>query len=96
MPMGIETQPGPDGTLFTHRVTAHAGGPPSGVFTDSILDLERQAEGTTYPIVSAWETENGGWGIEVMVINERPAPSDDDKAALEGTLAEVLFSIRNP
>lgn len=93
--MGIETQPGPDGSLFTHRVTAHTGGPPSGVFTDSILDLERQAEGTTYPIVAAWETAAmGGWGIEVMVINDRPVPNADDVAALEGTLAEVLASVR--
>lgn len=91
--MNIESVPCPDGRSFTHRVTAHAGGPPADRFTDSILDLERLSAGDSYPMVSAWETPDG-WGIEVSIWSENESPSSEERAALEGTLAEVLASVR--
>lgn len=91
--MNIESVPGPDGRSFTHRVTAWAAGPPADHFTDSVLDLERMSAGDRYPMVLAWETEDG-WGIEVSLWSENESPSAEEVAALEGTLAEVLASVR--
>lgn len=88
--IGIESRPGPDGRNFSHSVMAHVAGPPADHFTDSVLDLERSSD---YPMVTAWETDDG-WGIEVTVYNERPLPDTDDIATLEGTLAEVIASVR--
>lgn len=91
--MSIETQRCPDGRSFTHRVTAWAAGPPAAYFTDSVADLERLSGGDSYPMVSAWETPDG-WGIEVSLWSENESPSSEERAALEGTLAEVLASVR--
>lgn len=74
-------------------MTAHTAGPPADHFTDSVLDLQRLSEGTVYPMVSAWETEDG-WGIEVSLWSENESLSAEEVAALEGTLAEVLASVR--
>jgi len=88
--MSIESRPGPDGRAFSHSVTAHVQGPPADHFSDAVLDLERDSD---YPMVTAWETTDG-WGIEVTLYNDRPTPNADDVAALEGTLAEVIASVR--
>lgn len=88
--MSIESRPGPDGRNFSHSVMTHVAGPPAVYFTDSVLDLERSSD---YPLVAAWQTDSG-WSIEVTVYNERPVPDADDIAALEGTIAEVIASVR--
>lgn len=89
--MSIVTRPGPDGRLFTHSLMAHAAGPPAEHFTDSVAALSQPS---SYPMVMAWEADDGSWGIEVSLLNERPTPNADDRAALEGTLAEVLASAK--
>jgi len=93
--MSIESRPQPDGHTWQHIVTANAAGLPAGHFTDSLLALERLSSSQTYglPMVTARENENG-YGIEVTLWSENENPSPEECAALEGTLAEVLASIR--
>jgi hypothetical protein len=74
---------------------AHTSGPPADHFTDALLGLERVAAGERFvlPMVTAWEADDG-WGIEVSLWSENSQPTADEVAALEGTLAEVLASVR--
>lgn len=92
--MSIVTRPGPDGRLFTHSLMAHAVGPPAEHFTDAILDLERLSTTPGLPMVSAWEANDGSWGIEVSLLSENAEPTMAEVASIEGTLAEVLASVR--
>lgn len=89
--MSITSRPNPSSDLFTHSIAAHASGPPAEHFADSIAALSQPSD---YPMVTAWECEDGTYGIEVSLLNERPTPNAEDVAALEGTLAETLASVR--
>lgn len=88
--MSITTRPNPSSDLYTHSVIGHASGQPAEHLTDSIADLSRPSD---YPMVTVWEADDGTWGVEVALLNERPTPNAEDIAALEGTLTEVLASV---
>lgn len=79
--MSITTQPKPDGTTFTQCVMAHAAGPPADHFADSLLDIERWSEGSS-------------WTVEVSLWSQNKTPSDEESASLNGTLIEVIASTK--
>ena len=93
--MSIATRPQPDGHTFVHSLLGHAASAPESRYIDAVVDLERMADGSHgLPLVEAWEAADGTWGIEVSLWSSNARPDVSEVAALEGTLAEVLASVR--
>lgn len=92
--MTIETQPSPDGEFFQHTLTGKAEAEPADHFTDSLLDIERLSEGSSYPMVSAWQEGDGSWTIEVSLWSSNESPSPGEASSLRGTLAEIIASTK--
>ena len=91
--MTIETNPSPDGRHFQHTITGKAEATPAPQFTDSLLDIERLSEGSSFPMVTAWQ-EGADWLISVSLFSQNESPSPEEIASLNGTLAEVIASTK--
>jgi len=91
--MTITSSPSPDGHNWQHSVTTHSAGRPAPHFTDSLLDIERLSEGSSYPMVTAWQ-EGADWLISVSLWSPNETPSPEEIASLTGGLAEVIASAR--
>lgn len=75
-------------------MTAQAAGLPAHYFTDSVLNLEHLSKGTAFPLLAAWEAGDGAWGIKVSLCSAIESPTAEQVTSIEGTLAEVLASVR--
>jgi len=91
--MTIETNPSPDGRHFQHTITGKAEATPAPQFTDSLLDIERLLEGSSFPMVTVWQ-EGADWLISVSLWSPNETPSPEEIASLTGGLAEVIASAR--
>lgn len=95
MVVPISTRPQPDGHTFAHSLLGHCARQPDERYTDAVLDLQRLETGNHgLPMVVAWEADDGTWGVEVTLWSTNARPDSSEVSALEGTLAEVLASVR--
>lgn len=93
--VGISTRPQPDGHTYAHSLLGHCARQPDERYTDAVLDLQRlETDNHGLPMVVAWEADDGTWGVEVTLWSSNPQPDASERAALAGTLNEVLANTR--
>lgn len=84
------TRPTPTG--YQHALELRLRRSPADRHTDPLRALADLEDGITQPVVAILEEHDAGAvTVQVSVFSENPEPSPDERAALDGLVAELTF-----
>ena len=89
----MESRPLP-GEGFQHTVALSLTDRPPVAFVDSVVGLDNLEAGWRFPLVEVAEETPRGFTVLVSVFGESPEPSAQERADLEGCVAELLWADR--
>jgi hypothetical protein len=89
----MESRPLPDGGYQHTRALSLSVRPPIA-FEDALVGLDNLTAGWTFPLVEALEETPRGFTVLVSVFGEAPEPAAQERADLEGCVAELLWADR--
>lgn len=76
---------------YQHTVALSMTHRPPVAFVDAVADLDNLAAGWRFPLVEVAEETGRGFTVLVSVFGEGPEPTDQERANLDGTAAELLW-----
>jgi hypothetical protein len=89
----VESRPLP-GLGFQHTVALLLTDRPPVALVDSVVGLDNLAAGWAFALVEVVEETDRGFTVLVSAFGEGPEPTNQERADLEGSVAELLWADR--
>lgn len=87
----MESRPLP-GLGFQHTVAVLLTDRPPVALVDSVVGLDNLQAGWQFPMVEVLEETPRGFTVLVSVFGENPEPTAQERADLDGTVAELMWA----